>query len=162
MACQSKVCTTVTILNAERVEPLMEQFSVSLETVQEDSRIRVNSEPSRVVILDNDGIFMFKKAMCINNIMCSFFPESVVSLQYSIYQATESVGMVEVCVHVESPTVSCPITTSFSVQISTTDNTAGLVLPACVLLKLSNGSIIAPVPEIYYLNIKFSAVMRTI
>ena len=55
-ACQIRSCTNVTIINDRSREPLMEQFSVSLKTVQEGPRIRVNPEPSRIVILDNDGM----------------------------------------------------------------------------------------------------------
>ena len=58
--CQNRSCINVTILNDERVEPLTEQFSVSLETAQEGLGIIVISEPSRIVILDDDGMFSFQ------------------------------------------------------------------------------------------------------
>ena len=60
--CQNRSCINVTILNDERVEPLTEQFSVSLEPVQEGPGlgIIVISEPSRIVILDDDGMFRFQ------------------------------------------------------------------------------------------------------
>ena len=60
--------------------------------------------------------------------MTCFFPkESVLSLEKSMYQVTEGVGMVEVCARVVSPSGVCPInlTTPFSLRISTTEDTAG-------------------------------------
>ena len=49
----------------------------------------------------------------------------MVRLDKSMYQGTESVGTIEVCARVESPSVSCPIRMPFSVHISTIDDTAG-------------------------------------
>ena len=43
-ACQMISCVNVTILDDDSVGPLAEEFSVSLETVLEDSRIQVNTE----------------------------------------------------------------------------------------------------------------------
>ena len=49
-------CVNVTILDDDSVGPLTEEFSISLEAVQEDSRIQVNTKPSRIVIIENDGM----------------------------------------------------------------------------------------------------------
>ena len=57
--------------------------------------------------------------------MCFFPTVSVVSLERSTYQVPESVGTVEVCVRVNSPSVNCPIRMPFSVSIFTRDGTAG-------------------------------------
>ena len=59
--------------------------------------------------------------------LCFFLTESVVSLVNSIYRVRESVGKIQVCARVRQPKGSCPIRTSFSVLISTGDDTAGSV-----------------------------------
>ena len=46
----------MTIVNDVRVEPLVEIFSVSLSAINEDTRIRINTHPSTVVIMDDDGM----------------------------------------------------------------------------------------------------------
>ena len=50
---------------------------------------------------------------------------AVVGLEKTIYNVSENVGMVEVCVIVYSPTVDCPIEFAFNVSLSTRDGTAG-------------------------------------
>ena len=63
--------------------------------------------------------------------MCSFFSltsEAVVGLENIIYSVSENVGVVEVCAIVYSPTIDCPIKIPFDVSLSTSDNTAGIML----------------------------------
>ena len=55
-ACQERSCRTVTIYNDVKVELLIETFSVSLSTSSEDDRIRVNTHPSTVEIMDDDSM----------------------------------------------------------------------------------------------------------
>ena len=55
-ACDDRSCMNVTIYNDVRVEPLVETFSVALSATSEDTRIRVNTHPSTVVIMDDDGM----------------------------------------------------------------------------------------------------------
>ena len=53
---------------------------------------------------------------------------AVVGLEETFYQIPEEVAIVEVCAIVYEPdsTVSCPITFSFNVRLSTSDFTAGI------------------------------------
>ena len=55
-ACDTRFCRSVTIVNDERVEEQVETFSVALSTSSNDGRIRVNTHPSTVVIMDDDGM----------------------------------------------------------------------------------------------------------
>ena len=56
-ACDARSCMSVTITNDDvRVEEHVKTFSVSLSTSSEDGRIRVNTHPSTVEIMDDDGI----------------------------------------------------------------------------------------------------------
>ena len=55
-ACEDRSCTRVTIYNDERVEEV-ETFLVSLSATRTDTRIRVNTHPSTVEIMDDDGIY---------------------------------------------------------------------------------------------------------
>ena len=50
---------------------------------------------------------------------------AVVGLERTIDQVSEDVGVVEVCVIVNSPSVECPIQFSFDVRLSTNNGTAG-------------------------------------
>ena len=56
----------LTIVNDQRVEPLTEMFMVSLSAIGEDSRIRVRTPPSTIVITDDDGIYIH--ARCTSHI----------------------------------------------------------------------------------------------
>ena len=49
-------------------------------------------------------------------------------LENTIYSVSENVGVVEVCAIVYSPTIDCPIEVPFDVSLSTSDNTAGIML----------------------------------
>ena len=51
---------------------------------------------------------------------------AVVGLERTLYNKTEDVVLVEVCVIVYSPNISCPIEFPFSVNLSTTNGTAGI------------------------------------
>ena len=55
-ACESISCVNLTIVNDVKVEPLTEIFMVSLSAISDDSRIRVRTLPSTIVITDDDGI----------------------------------------------------------------------------------------------------------
>ena len=50
---------------------------------------------------------------------------AVVGLERTLYMTTEDVVLVEVCVIVSSPNISCPIEFPFTVNLSTTNGTAG-------------------------------------
>ena len=50
----------------------------------------------------------------------------MVGLEKTIYNVSESVGVVEVCAIVYSPTIDCPIAFPFDVSLSTSDDTAGI------------------------------------
>ena len=54
--CDDRSCTSVSITNDARVEPLAETFSVALSASSADTRITVNTHPSTVVIMDDDGM----------------------------------------------------------------------------------------------------------
>ena len=56
--CQNESCVSVTIINDQSVEPLREIFSVALEAVQEDSRITIDTTPSIIMIMDDDGAYI--------------------------------------------------------------------------------------------------------
>ena len=58
----------------------------------------------------------------------SLTSEAVVGLENTIYSVSENVGVVEVCAIVYSPTIDCPIEIPFDVSLSTSDNTAGIML----------------------------------
>ena len=49
-------------------------------------------------------------------------------LEKTFYQVSEDVGVVEVCVIVYSPSITCPVALSFDVILSTEDFTAGIVM----------------------------------
>ena len=126
-SCGRKSCTNVAITNDRTVEPSVEVFTVSLSAIREDTRIRVRTTNSTVSICDDDGMYVNNIVYIQASIMelCFFHTDSVVRLDKSMYQGTESVGTIEVCARVESPSVSCPIRMPFSVHISTIDDTAG-------------------------------------
>ena len=52
---------------------------------------------------------------------------AVIGLEQTFYNVSESEGLVELCVIVRSPFIECPITLSFSVILSTTDGSAGII-----------------------------------
>ena len=56
------------------------------------------------------------------------FTEAVVGLERTSYTVLESVGVVEVCTIVYSPSLPCSIDHHFNVRFSTDDDTAGNVL----------------------------------
>ena len=62
-ACGSRSCMTITITNDVTVEQEIETFFVSLSDTSEDNRIRVNTHPSPVCIMDNDGMLNRKLYM---------------------------------------------------------------------------------------------------
>ena len=132
-SCGRRSCTNVSITNDRTVEPFVEVFTVSLSAVNDDARIRVRTLNSTISIFDDDGTYVnnivYIQASIIT--LCFFPTDSVVRLDKSMYQGTESVGTIEVCARVESPSVSCPIRMPFSVHISTMDDTAGTIYSTC-------------------------------
>ena len=60
-----------------------------------------------------------------------YFLVAVVGLERTLYNKTEDVVLIEVCVIVYSPNVSCPIAFPFSVNLSTTNGTAGKHCDEC-------------------------------
>ena len=57
----------------------------------------------------------------------AYFTVAVVGLEMTSYTVLESVGVVEVCTIVYSPSLLCPIDYPFNVSFSTGDGTAGNV-----------------------------------
>ena len=53
-------------------------------------------------------------------------PGAVVGLERTFYQASEDVGVVEVCAIVHSPDITCPIEFAFNINLLTTDGSAGI------------------------------------
>ena len=58
-ACDDRSCRRVTIYNDVKVEQPVETFLVSLSATRTDTRIRVNTHPSTVQIMDDDGIYIY-------------------------------------------------------------------------------------------------------
>ena len=58
-----------------------------------------------------------------------YYTDAVVGLERTFYQASEDVGVVEVCAIVRNPTIVCPIAFPFNINFSTADTTAGNTLP---------------------------------
>ena len=52
-------------------------------------------------------------------------------LERTVYQVSESVGVVEVCAVVRNPTIVCPIAFPFTISFSTADGTAGNKYHGC-------------------------------
>ena len=50
----------------------------------------------------------------------------MVDLEKTFYEVSEDDGAVEVCAIVYSPNITCPISFSFNVRISTSDNISGM------------------------------------
>ena len=56
--CDEEACGNVTIVNDSIMEEQVEEeFIVSLEGSNTDSRVRVSAQPSTVRITDDDGLF---------------------------------------------------------------------------------------------------------
>ena len=60
----------------------------------------------------------------------------MVGLERTFDQVSEGVGVVEVCVIVDSPSVECPIQFSFDVRLSTTNGTAGELITIILIVIL--------------------------
>ena len=60
-------------------------------------------------------------------IMTKFFfnAVAVVGLDRPVYNVSESVDFVEICIIVTSPVTSCPIPDPFTVTLSSSDDSAG-------------------------------------
>ena len=50
----------------------------------------------------------------------------MVGMERIFHQVSEDDGVVEVCAIVYSPNITCPITFSFNVSLSTSDDNAGM------------------------------------
>ena len=62
--------------------------------------------------------------------MCSFnFAGAVVGLDKTLYSVGEDVELVEVCVVVHTPTISCPIQFPFNVSLNVFTGNAGILFP---------------------------------
>ena len=55
--CVTRTCITVSVVNDVRMEAVRETFTLVLENTNQDSRIRVSTQPSTVYITDNDGLY---------------------------------------------------------------------------------------------------------
>ena len=53
---------------------------------------------------------------------------AVVGLEETFYRVSETDGVVEVCVVVYEPNISCPIEFPFDIMLSTTEGSAGKVV----------------------------------
>ena len=51
-----------------------------------------------------------------------------VGLEQVFYNVAENIGFVELCAVVYEPVIDCPIEFPFAVQLSTTNNTAGMTV----------------------------------
>ena len=51
-----------------------------------------------------------------------------VGLEQVFYHVTENISFVELCAVVYEPVIDCPIEFPFAVQLSTIDNTAGMMV----------------------------------
>ena len=59
---------------------------------------------------------------------------AVVGLDKTEYQVSEDVGVVEVCAIVHTPNITCPIEFTFHINLSTSDESAGIHFQ-CVEIK---------------------------
>ena len=57
----------------------------------------------------------------------TYFTEAVIGLEKTSYTVSKSVGVMEVCAIVYSPSFACPISHPFEVTFSTADGTAANV-----------------------------------
>lgn len=55
-SCAESACGYITIVNDDEMDTLVENFTVSLERVETDSRYRVSAQPSIIHITDDDGV----------------------------------------------------------------------------------------------------------
>ena len=64
-------------------------------------------------------------------IMTKFFffnAVAVVGLERPVYNVSESVDFVEICIIVTNPVISCPIPDPFTVTLSSSDDSAGIYI----------------------------------
>ena len=54
--CAERACGNISITNDEIMEDLLEEFTISLESANTDSRVRVSAQPSTARITDDDGM----------------------------------------------------------------------------------------------------------
>ena len=57
--CAERACGNVSIMNDEIMEDLLEEFTISLESSNTDTRVRVSAQPSTVRITDDDGLPLY-------------------------------------------------------------------------------------------------------
>ena len=95
---------TVLIHNDLSVE-VTETFSVGLESVVQDSRVTVSTQPSTVTIEDDDT--------------------ATVGLDLPFYRVSEGRDLVQVCCSILEPSYTCPVPFPFDIQLSTDDQSAG-------------------------------------
>ena len=126
-ACETRHCVNVTIIDDSVGEP-DESFSYTLErTLGLDPRITLTPSDGEAVIVDDDCILQ-PQVVCVT---CYFIvvlyipPVAVVGLERTFYSISEDVGAVEVCAVVTRPNIDCPIEFTFTIHISTVNETAG-------------------------------------
>ena len=59
VACAERACGNISITNDEIMEDLLEEFTISLESANTDSRVKVSAQPSTVRIIDDDGLSLY-------------------------------------------------------------------------------------------------------
>ena len=52
-------CLNIRITNDAVMEELVEEFTISLESANTDTRVRVSAQPSTVRITDDDGLPLY-------------------------------------------------------------------------------------------------------
>ena len=59
VTCAATACGNISITNDEIMEDLLEEFTISLESSNTDTRVRVSAQPSTVRITDDDGLPLY-------------------------------------------------------------------------------------------------------
>ena len=58
-SCDEMSCLNISITNDAVMEELVEEFKISLESANTDTRVRVSAQPSTVRITDDDGLPLY-------------------------------------------------------------------------------------------------------
>ena len=120
--CETRKCEEIVIVD-DLILEMEETFSFTLNRTENlDPRITLDPTEGDVVIVDNDSMLIPFKRYSVTLALCV---GAEVSLEVPLYTVQEDVGVVEVCVIVSSPSISCPISFPFIVTFTTSDNSAG-------------------------------------
>ena len=117
-------CLNISIRNDAVMEELVEEFTISLESVNTDTRVRVSAQPSTVRITDDDGnggLSFLVGQLCLMQ-STSSPPGVTISMDRSSYAVSESSRKVEVCA-----TMTGQSAINNTVIISTATGSAGIL-----------------------------------